>query len=112
MNAARRIEDRSDHELVELMSSVDWSRMLHEPVSKDEVLEALSARAELIDRLVRWRWLVLEHSRAAGAAWVEVDDAARLARGDAKAEYEAVLSRQRELGLVDADRADPGSLES
>ena len=44
-------------------------------------LEALSVRAELVERLVRWRWLVIEQARAAGATWAEVDDAARLVGG-------------------------------
>jgi hypothetical protein len=111
VSAPQPIEARTDHELLELICEVEWSRMLHERVVKEDVLEALSARAELIERLVRWRWLVVEQVRAAGASWAEVDDAARVASGEAKADYERVLARQRRFGLVGADRADPGPRE-
>ena len=111
MSAHVGIEDRSDHDLLEFVNETDLCRLLHEPLAKDVVLAALRARAELIDRLVRWRWLAIEQARAAGARWTEVDDAARLAHGDARAEYHAVLTGQRRFGLVAADRGDPGPAE-
>ncbi|MGH9186057.1 MAG: hypothetical protein ACRD0U_09625 [Acidimicrobiales bacterium] len=111
MSAPARIEDRSDHDLLELINETDFCRMLHKPLAKDVVLAALTARAELIDRLVRWRWLTIEQARAAGAGWTEIDDAARLVHGGARAEYHATLTAQRRFGLVKADRADRGPAE-
>jgi hypothetical protein len=111
MSAPVRIEERCDRDLLELVNEADLSRMLHEPLAKDAVLGALEARAELVDRLLRWRWLAIEQARAAGAGWAEIDDAIGLPAGGAREEYHAKLSRQRRFGLVEADRDDPGPAE-
>jgi hypothetical protein len=111
MSAPVRIEDRCDRDLLELVNETDLSRMLRTPLAKDVVLAALAARAELVDRLLRWRWLAIDQARAAGATWAEVDDAVGLPAGGARAEYHAVLARQRCFGLVDADREVPGPVE-
>jgi hypothetical protein len=111
VSAPVRTRERSDRDLLDLVNEAGLGRMLREPLAKDIVLAALEARAELVDRLLRWRWLAIEQARAAGASWAEVDDAAGLPAGGARAEYHAVLDRQRRFGLVDARRADPGPAE-
>lgn len=111
MSAPLRAEDRADHDLLELITETDLCRALQRPLSKQAVLAALSARAELINRLVRWRWLASEQARATGATWTEIDHALHLPHGGARAEYHMVLSTQRRYGLVAPDRTDPGPLD-
>jgi hypothetical protein len=108
MSAPVRAEDRSDHDLLEFITETDLCRALQRPLPKDTVLAALSARAELIDRLVRWRWLASEQARATGITWTEIDHALHLPHGGARAEYHTVLSGQRRFGLVGPERTDPG----
>lgn len=100
-------------ELIELVLDAEIAWRLGRTPTRAEMLEALAARAELIDRFTRWRWLAIEDARRAGASWPEVDAAVGASRpGTARAEYEAKLRLQKELGLVSQDRCDPGRSEA
>jgi len=87
---------------------VEMARQVGRPVDKAQLLGALAARQELVERMIRPRWLAMEAARGAGASPAEVDAALGGPPGAARREYERVLARQKSFGLVDAERVDPG----
>ncbi|HVA43778.1 MAG TPA: hypothetical protein VNF50_09855 [Acidimicrobiales bacterium] len=102
---------RSD--LLDRVMSVEMARLLGSTFAKADVLGALAARVELAERMAAHSWLVIEDARRAGASWDEIDAATGArAPGDSQAEYNATLALQRDLGLVEADRCDPGGPDS
>jgi hypothetical protein len=108
MSDIGRFSYRGDHELLDLVVRAELARAERQPVEREALAEALAARAELADRLCRYRWLAMEQARAAGLSWAEIGCAAGIDPADARAEYETALERQKQFGLAAPDRADPG----
>jgi len=99
-------------ELLARVRNTDIAVLLGEELDKATLLAALAARGELTQRLRGGRWLALEAARAGGASWAEIDAAeARWESGSAREHYERALALQRDYGLVDPKRCDPGPPE-
>ena len=102
---------RTYAELVEVVLDAESAAPLGRPLDRAGALEALEARAELIERLTRGRWLAVGEARDAGVGWDEIEVAARSPRrGLARYEYVTKLARQRRLGLQQPRRAAPDDL--
>ncbi len=81
--------------------------LLGRAIPKQQGLQALEARQEITERMIRYRWLAIETARAAGATWAEIDTALDLRAGLAQTEYETALTRQQQYRLVAQERQDP-----
>lgn len=102
---------RSSSEVLALVIEPEIDALLGEPITKDRALLALAARQELAERMSRHRWLAIEAASALGATSDEIDTALGYRPGLARHEYQNTLSCQRDLGLIAADRHDPGPPE-
>jgi hypothetical protein len=94
--------------IIAVIVNVDVDALLLRPISKDRALQALSARREIVDRMLHHRWLATETARSAGATWAEIDNALGLAPGLSRREYEAALARQKHPRLAAHEGHDPG----
>ena len=93
---------RTYAELIEAVLDAEVAGALGRRLSTAEALGALAARAELIERLTRWRWLAAGQARDAGARWDDIDATVGSRRpGLARMEYGTKLARQRRMGLPD-----------
>lgn len=105
------VAGRTYAELVEMVLDAELAAPLGRPLDRAGALEALEARAELIERLTRRRWLAVGQARDAGASWDEIEAAARSPRrGLARYEYVTKLARQQRLGLRHPRRAAPDDI--
>ena len=111
MNEQQPLWTQASIDVLALVVNPEIDALLGRPLTKDRALVALAARQELADRMRRHRWLAIERARASGATWAEIDTALRYQPGQARREYQTVLSRQKSLGLAAPERHDPGTPE-
>jgi hypothetical protein len=103
---------RASTEVLQIVVDAELASLLGRGLDKDRALAALAARQELAERMRSHGWLAIEAARAAGAPWAEIDTALGVAAGTARDEYESTLTGQKDLGLADRGRGDPGPPEA
>jgi hypothetical protein len=98
---------RATLEVVSVVVDTGIAALLGRAVGKHRALEALEARREVAERMLRLRWEPMDTARTAGASWSEIDTALGLREGVAKNEYESGLALRKQIRLAAGESHEP-----